>query len=834
MAHTFPDPEAPLNRTHFVGVIVAVLTATAASQAFGLTSRSCGPDPAANTEAVLCAPPSGPCDAGTVVLSASISVKDSDCHFDLGGRALRVERTLQVPGRGGGRTGELRIENAGDITIAKHGRLKARGDFVRRAGSIVEGGRITLHGGGTIRIAGMLDVSGDSAGTMDLEAPGDVVFERSAKIRANGISSFADLGKRYADGGNLRVKSIAGGIALDGRLQLRGANAAYGGDVDLLSARDLEIRGRVDVSGGGGDGGHISASAGDDLRIMRGAIDARSRGGGADGGTLWLSAGNDWPNDAVPGGAFVIDTVILEASGSANDEGFAGGGGWIDISAFGPVTITSTTIRADGATSPDNPDGFGGLIFVVSDGYPRPDDVGGPLPDPDVHVEGRISARGGRRGGEGGSVELYVGRDLDLQATIDVGGKDLAGLIVANAGRHLQLGKTLTAEVERPHGDGAIVELRAGSRQVGGLTIAADVLATGGVDAQYGPAVTLTGCPITVADGVTIDAGGGIRPGGVPARLDLISGRPAELGAGSRYLAGPSGVVSATHPPLQAPVVGPGTQFDPAALVDVVMSPSFFPTCPRCGDGPDDACAPEARIDAIVPAAGVIDATVAVASPLGLPLAGSVDVCDGTGVEDITFTWLATSCAEADTLELTVNDTVVVTEDTPSGHCDCGFGGERSYTVPQDQLPSLLGPGTNRLGIRKSTALPAGLRTLLFWAYATITVNGVPERVSLFDPPASSEPFGTTHLDDLDRCRLHPTFDAVDAGRAVVLCSAVASVPWSGALPCGLDLSPLETDRDYTLVVRVTDGAVEPASAASRDFTRGTQSSLSVNGAHCP
>jgi hypothetical protein len=823
-----------LNRTHFVGVIVAALTATATSQAHGLISRSCGPDPAANTAAVLCAPPSGPCDAATVVLGASIAVKDSDCRFDLGGRALRVERTLQVPGRGGVRTGELRIENAGDITIAKHGRLKARGDFVRRAGSIVQGGKITLQGSGTMRIAGMLDVSGDSAGTMDLEAPGDVVFERSAKIRANGISSLADLGKRYADGGNLRVKSFAGGIVLDGRVQLRGANGAYGGDVDLLSARDLEIRGRVDVSGGGGDGGHVSASAGDDLRILRGAIDARSRGGGADGGTLWLSAGDDWPNDAVPGGAFVIDTVILEASGSANDEGFAGEGGWIDISAFGPVTITSTTIRADGATSPENPDGLGGLIFVVSDGYPRPDDVGGPFPDLDVHIDGRISARGGRRGGEGGSVELYVGRDLDLEATIDVGGKDVAGLVVADAGRHLHLGKTLAAEVERPHADGAIVVLTAGSRQVGGLTIAADVLATGGTDAFYGPTVTLTGCPIAVADGVPIAAGGSIRPGGLPARLDFISGRPAELGAGSRYLAGPSGMVTATHPPLQAPVFGAGTSFDPAALVDVVMSPFLFPNCPRCGDGPGDACAPEARIDAIVPAAGVIDATVAVSSPLGLALAGSVDVCDGTGVEDLTFTWLAISCNEADTLELAVNDTVVFSDDTPSGICDCGFGGERSYTVPQDELPSLLAPGPNRLGILKSTGLPAELRTQLFWAYATITVNGVSERVSLFDPPASSDPFGTTHLDQLDRCHLHPAIEAVDASRTVLLCSAVASVPWSGALPCGLDLSPLETDRDYTLVVRATDGAVEPASAAARDFTRGTEDLLSVNGAHCP
>ena len=35
-------------------------------------------------------------------------------------------------------------------------------------------------------------------------------------------------------------------------------------------------------------------------------------------------------------------------------------GGWIESNADGPVHETDVTIRADGATSPENPDGVGG------------------------------------------------------------------------------------------------------------------------------------------------------------------------------------------------------------------------------------------------------------------------------------------------------------------------------------------------------------------------------------------------------------------------------------------------------------------------------------------
>ena len=161
-------------------------------------------------------------------------------------------------------TGLLTFENAGDVTLAKHGRLKARGDFIRRGG-IVGGGKISLTSAGTMRIDGTIDVSGDSAGRMTLRGNGDIVFGRSAKIRGNGISSFADLGKRYADGGLLEVYVGGRQHRRRGPLQLRGANGASGGNADFFAARDVKIRGKMDVSGGALEGGIFTADPGDNL-----------------------------------------------------------------------------------------------------------------------------------------------------------------------------------------------------------------------------------------------------------------------------------------------------------------------------------------------------------------------------------------------------------------------------------------------------------------------------------------------------------------------------------------------------------------------------------------
>jgi hypothetical protein len=137
--------------------------------------RSCGDDPIANTETVLCAPPSGPCTASEVVLGAHVSVADQRCVFDLGGRALRVQRTFRMPK---GFQTRFEVRNAGDVTIARRGKIKLRGDF---PGSTPDfGGLIQITSAGAIAVAGVLDVSGDGGGLIALSATGNVTVERRA------------------------------------------------------------------------------------------------------------------------------------------------------------------------------------------------------------------------------------------------------------------------------------------------------------------------------------------------------------------------------------------------------------------------------------------------------------------------------------------------------------------------------------------------------------------------------------------------------------------------------------------------------------------------------
>ena len=93
--------------------------------AAGAVSRTCGPDPVANTASVLCTAPSGPCDATSVTLGAAIDVQSGGCAFDLGGRTFTVNKTFQMTG-----AGFITVTNASDITITSTGKLKARGDFV--------------------------------------------------------------------------------------------------------------------------------------------------------------------------------------------------------------------------------------------------------------------------------------------------------------------------------------------------------------------------------------------------------------------------------------------------------------------------------------------------------------------------------------------------------------------------------------------------------------------------------------------------------------------------------------------------------------------------------
>lgn len=583
-------------RASFARVAAAAATLVVAAPGWAVV-RTCGVDGVVNTATVLCAAPSGPCTASLVVLGNDIDVVAGGCTFDLGGRALRVDKTLQMTG-----LGFIDIVNAGDITITATGRLKARGDFVEPAGLIIRGGSILLSSSGTITLTdrSQIDVSGDAAGSVRLIAAGvtaagvGIDLQSGSILRGHGISSSTGAGERFSDGGVLQVTALAGSVIDNADIDMGGANQAAGGDVSLQAARDISVGAVLDVSGGASDGGTLDLLAGDDIRITK-TMTVESRLGGGTGGGMTLAAGADALGGVHPGGTLLVDNAPLLLNGSASETS-GGDGGDFDATASGTITFTATAqVRVDAATLFD---GSGGTIFIGS-GDTAASAIG-PL-DGDISLGGTITANSGADFGTGGSLEVSTGRNLTLTAAVDMSGKDGGGDIIVDAGGSIVMSSPLRSVATNATGPGGFIDVTSGLASNSGLTVNRDVLAAGGASNGAGQSISLVGCTLTVATGVVVDGRGGVDPvSGALGGSDITLGARGlmQLGASSRYLGDPGGRVFTLHPVGQTPVIGSGVVFTTAR----VDSPTTvgLPGCSNCGDGivqGAEACDDGARVD---------------------------------------------------------------------------------------------------------------------------------------------------------------------------------------------------------------------------------------------
>jgi cysteine-rich repeat protein len=542
-------------------------------------TRSCGADGVANTASVLCAAPSGPCTATSVTMNAAIDVTDAGCLFDLGGRTLQIQKTFQMTG-----LGFIIVANAGDVTITGTGKLKARGDFVQPTGFIVSGGVINVTSSGSITIAngGMIDVAGDAAGEINLEASGDVTLQTGSAVQGIGISSFADSGQRFSDGGLIEITSTGGSVVVNGVITATGNNQAAGGEVDLSAARDVTITQAMDVSGGGGDGGAVAIDAGDAVTITK-TIDVSSRVGGGFGGTMSISAGEDTLGGVVPGGTLTISGLNTTMKLNGSDAETSGGdGGDFDASSGGDMKLIggSTAIQANGGGLYD---GSGGTVFLESGDFDP--NVLNPL-DGSITISGAIIMQSGGDAGDGGSLDASAGRDLQLNGAIDVSGYDSGGDVSGDAGGAVVVSGGITARGSSALGDPGSVDLAAGLASDATLTVSSDIDASGGASDGSGQSISLAACGLTVSDNVKIDGHAGVSVSNTlgGSAIDLVSRKPMQLRPGSRYLANPGGVITTTHPPGQNPQIGAGAVFNPPAI-DYAVTLGPYPSCPVCGDG---------------------------------------------------------------------------------------------------------------------------------------------------------------------------------------------------------------------------------------------------------
>ncbi len=138
------------------------------------------------------------------------------------------------------------------------------------------GGLISLTGTGTITLinGALIDVTGDSAGTIQLTTDGDVSIQGGGNIAIRGVgdSATADEGERFADGGALEIISNTGNITLNGEVFFAGDNQAAGGIVDLRAARNITVQpGRGHVRRWG-RWRRVHRAAGDNITILKTSI----------------------------------------------------------------------------------------------------------------------------------------------------------------------------------------------------------------------------------------------------------------------------------------------------------------------------------------------------------------------------------------------------------------------------------------------------------------------------------------------------------------------------------------------------------------------------------
>ena len=554
------------------GLAAALVAGSAAA-----VERACGPDARANVADVLCAPPSGPCDAGLVRVSADVTTASASCRFDLEGRALVVERTIESEG-------DLRFERCTTLTLTATGKVKSRGDFRRPGDGVVNGGAVRFLCTGAVAHHGTLDVSGDPGGLIELEVGGDVVLAAGSLVRGDGASAVLDEGERAGDGGSLEIYSLAGGIDVRGAISLRGQAAAAGGAMLFEAAHDLVLDGSLDLSGGTGGGGVGEVVAGRDV-TMRGAVTASSRAGGDFGGLVYVEAGRDGL------GTIAADDVVFDLRGSsANESG--GSGGDLELSAQGTVRLgPGTVVRLDAGTQLD---GDAGTLLIAAGDADDVLEAG----DGDIVLQGLVSARGGNAEGTSGTfaIELAAGRNVLLAGPIVSHGSDYGGDVLVEAGGAVTVAASVSATASDAEGVGGSIQIVAGLATSATLTVGATIDASGG-RAGGGDTILLGGCAIDVAAGTTIDGRGGPTSDGAGggADMELLWRHALTIGDDARLLAGPGGSIRLLHAPGSLDTIGAGVVFDPAPSDEPHPGvPGFLP-CPAavCGNGvvePGEAC----------------------------------------------------------------------------------------------------------------------------------------------------------------------------------------------------------------------------------------------------
>ena len=286
------------------------------------------------------------------------------------------------------------VSNAGLITVGRGGYAALIGGTVSNSGRIVVPlGRVGLGSGKSAT----LNVSGDDflqvavptkrdgtealiqqSGT--ISAPGGTVVITAATAReaarnAINMSGVIEANTVGGQNGSIVLGGGPGGeVNVSGEMSASGAGTNAGGRVSV-SGGTLFVTGKINTSGA--SGGKVAIAAAKEATV-RGTV--KATGSQGKGGTITATAPR-----------VVLEGATLDASGATGGGSIALGGGTLggsNLARANVVSINSATTIAADATETGN----GGNIVVWS--------------DQSTDFAGLITARGGARGGAGGTAEV--------------------------------------------------------------------------------------------------------------------------------------------------------------------------------------------------------------------------------------------------------------------------------------------------------------------------------------------------------------------------------------------------------------------------------------------
>ena len=523
------------------GVVLAVVVG--ARDAHALT---------ACTAAQVIAQDSGcPSGSGPCTITKNFDVATA-CVLDFGARAVTITSNIDIA------SGSVVIK-AGSLAVSPVGKILGIGD---QAAPRNRGGSIRIETTGNVDI----QRAGSNLARVEMSAnliPGNIVIVAGGSVTLSGqvVSQRLD---DLATGGTIDVTAGGDILTTSGAIiSTFGGVQDVGGIIFFQAGGIVDVGSMIDVHGG--EGGEFDIIAGGAV-TLRQTVDAGANGDAGFGGTVDLTGSR----------VDLLGDIELDGSGSSIGSG-GGDGGSLSVDAeFGDITVARNVLCVGAG-----PDGSGGSIDFIARGSVV------------IQSTGFMTVRTDGSEGDGGAIDIEAGVNFSNAAILEASGGTGGGTVDIVTGRDMTLNARLDIAGLNPGSFGGDVFLFAGSLGSGNVTIndRIDVRGGGcslGLGCGLGGSSDITGCNVTVGTTGNVTARG--ATGGtneLTARVLLTIRGPVE--ATRTDVTGVDGSNTFRHPTLIPAVVTgavtPPAQDLPQTICTSNGQPSCLNPCPTCGNG---------------------------------------------------------------------------------------------------------------------------------------------------------------------------------------------------------------------------------------------------------